>query len=301
MAVIKEDSMKKGIPGKVFSFGYWRNLFSHRKPFHYVFLRIMRIAGLGPFIKFDAGGYRLYLFPTSISADLWLLPGSRPYDMLPCIRPGNIVVDVGANIGTTVISAALRTGTGGKVYAFEAHPEIFGYLNRNTSLNGLANVSTFNVAVGDGEAPVSFSDYEEDECNRIVDDREGIPTKAGKLDDLLRDIGKIDLLKIDVEGYELFVLKGAMETLKRTGCVNVEISEQHFVKYGYHAKDVFDFIWKSGFKCFRLFDDRRCEEVSKDTCNLSGYYNIIAVRDIHYIDSLVHVSKQEGPEMEKST
>jgi hypothetical protein len=70
-----------------------------------------------------------------------------------------------------------------------------------------------------------------------------------RLDDLLADIEKIDVLKIDVEGYEKFILENATETLKKTKVVYAEYYQANTEMFGYRREEIKNILVKNGFVC----------------------------------------------------
>lgn len=137
------------------------------------------------------------------------------------LRPGMTVVDVGANIGFFSLVAAKLVGSMGRVLAVEPEPANCGRIARNVELNRYANVEVAQVALGDRSGEVTLH-LASDHGHHSMLDRS--PDRAGNsitvpmltLDTLLasRNIGRVDLLKIDVEGYEVEVLRGAAETIR---------------------------------------------------------------------------------------
>ena len=144
--------------------------------------------------------------------------------LLPLIDVGNTVIDVGAFMGTHTIAFARHVGYKGQVCAFEPHPVAFGLLKLNVEQNDLSNVKLFNVALSDytgtiishkadladTDSPGSFSLLTEID---VAPENNGITIDVTTLDQF--DIDKCHLIKVDVEGMELDVLKGAIQTLKR--------------------------------------------------------------------------------------
>ena len=135
------------------------------------------------------------------------------------VKPGMVIVDIGANIGYYTLILAGLTGASGKLYAFEPDPANFGYLQKTTKLNNLTNVELFNVALGDRDGVVSLYLSESNKGDhRIYDvEKEGrkkLDIKMIRLDDVLEKNGfKADLVKMDVQGAEGLVLEGAKKTI----------------------------------------------------------------------------------------
>jgi FkbM family methyltransferase len=142
-------------------------------------------------------------------------------------KQGDIVVDIGAHLGRYTIISSKRVGTNGKVIALEAHPGNFEMLNRNIKLNQLTNVIPLNYAVYSKETKIKLYLPEEESgytiYNTIMSNRAGTEDKfvevnANTLDFLLqlKGITDVNWIKIDVEGAEFEVLKGATNVLSKS-------------------------------------------------------------------------------------
>ena len=132
-----------------------------------------------------------------------------------------VFVDVGANIGAFTVPAAHRVGAKGRVLAAEASPEVFCYLLRNLQANHIDGVVCTNCAVCATPGSVSFypapnQHFGMGSMGRQFDAK---PLQvAGKtLDQILEEatIGRVDVLKVDVEGFEVSVFQGARTLLRR--------------------------------------------------------------------------------------
>jgi FkbM family methyltransferase len=137
-------------------------------------------------------------------------------------KEGDIVVDVGAHIGKYTIIASKMVGSKGKVIAIEPHPVNYDILKQNMELNKLSNVIALNYAVHSQETTVKLYESGQEEgftiYNTIMTDRtktsrnqKYIEVKANTLDSLLFENGikEVNWIKIDVEGAEYEVVKGA--------------------------------------------------------------------------------------------
>ncbi|MGI9288181.1 MAG: FkbM family methyltransferase [Pseudomonadales bacterium] len=130
-----------------------------------------------------------------------------------------IVLDVGANIGNHTLSFSTRAG---KVFAFEPVPKVFSLLASNVDQNALKNVEAINIALSntneeselfmatDGNVGASSFDKRTDNVEPVT-----VTKRVG--DEWVEELGidQIDLLKIDVEGHELFVLLGLEQSIRR--------------------------------------------------------------------------------------
>jgi FkbM family methyltransferase len=202
------------------------------------------------------------------------------------LKKGDTVVDIGANIGTLTLLSASLVEEDGKVYSFEPNPRTYKYLLKNIKLNGFNNIGTFCMALGDKTSVAELADLSSDDMNHILSDKsENIRTiniKLSRLDDLLTSsIKKINLLKIDVEGYELFVLKGAEKLLEKTECIYYESWEKHYTKFNYKTQDVMILLKEKGFKIFRIVSKGYIHEVKEsDNYVSSQLENMVAMKDV---------------------
>ena len=134
------------------------------------------------------------------------------------LNPGDLAIDCGANIGDTTLPLAKAVGKSGQVLAFEPAPFIFQMLCGNLAVNSLTNAEAYNngvgnekaflvCAVGDPSKPDNFT------AHRLTRQAVGHVTEVVLLDEW--KLEECALLKIDVEGMELDVLKGAAQTIER--------------------------------------------------------------------------------------
>jgi FkbM family methyltransferase len=137
------------------------------------------------------------------------------------LKQGDIVADCGANIGFTGLFFAKCIGSQGRVVGFEALPSNADVARKNIELNRVCNFEIRNQAVGSHSGFIEFSDYP----NGSVGKTEGcrtISVPVVSLDEAFPE-EKPTFLKIDVEGYEIDVLKGATEILKTRPKLEIEI------------------------------------------------------------------------------
>ena len=132
------------------------------------------------------------------------------------LRPGAIVVDVGANIGTHTVAFAKHVTMSGGVVAFEPQRLQFQLLCANVALNALVNVKCVNAAASDRRGEVLIPAIDPTQAANfggIKSDghAEGERTETMRIDDL--KMGQCNLIKIDVEGHEPKVLAGARKTI----------------------------------------------------------------------------------------
>src|SRR5512141_1091170 len=132
------------------------------------------------------------------------------------VKPGQVIVEVGANIGAHTLLLAQLSGVGGKVLAFEPQRIVFQTLCANLALNSITNVHCFHAAVGGtpGHVVVPLLDYSRDGNFgglELGSHAQGESVPLLTIDSL--NLPRCDFLKIDVEGMEQQVLEGAVKTI----------------------------------------------------------------------------------------
>jgi FkbM family methyltransferase len=155
--------------------------------------------------------------------------------------PGAVALDVGANVGAYALAMGMWVGPGGRVFAFEPAPEAFHGLTRHVALNGLGGVVTpVRAAAAGRSGTATLSVDGASGANRLQCG--GVQVAAITLDDFCaRENVAPALIKIDVEGAELEVLRGARETIRRGGAGLALFVEMHptlWREMGISAADV---------------------------------------------------------------
>lgn len=155
-----------------------------------------------------------------------------------CIETyGKDIVDIGANNGNFAVEFSHLAGDEGKVHSFEPQRIIYYQLCGNVFMNGLDNVYCHNVAIGDksGIVYMENANYMSNEAVNFGDVRIKKPTDNMVIVDLKRlddyDFQDIVFIKIDVQGYESFVIDGALATIqKHRPYIFVEFEEHLLVE-----------------------------------------------------------------------
>lgn len=231
-------------------------------------------------------GFVLKFYPSTMSKALWVSQYlSRESYMEDeqffrrYLRPNDVVIDVGANIGFFTLLSSTLVGKYGKVYAFEPHPKTYKYLQGNVALNKVENVRTFNVALGDSNRIVRFSNHKKsDDKNSVVVDDSGITVPMRKLDQIGIENNSISLLKIDVEGYEKFVVEGAGHILQKVQCIYFEVLDRHFLKFGYKLADLFNILTTHDFQILEVQGNKVWSILPN--CYPKSSKNLVAVREM---------------------
>lgn len=136
------------------------------------------------------------------------------------LRPGDTFVDLGSNIGYYSLLAATLVGSSGSVIGFEARPDNVHLARLSVRENGFRNVTLHNLAVSDRNSTLKMYAPEHTSLSKVVagtaaldDDYVSIPAVA--LDDVLADVERVDLLKMDIDGGEARALAGMSRLLAR--------------------------------------------------------------------------------------
>lgn len=173
------------------------------------------------------------------------------------MRDGQVVLDIGANVGFHSISLGLEFKNS-TFYAFEPIPKTYNYLNKNIEINKVKNVVPFNFGFSDEEKDLTFFFYDQGSGNASSvnvserGDAQQVNCKVTTVDKfILSNNLNVDFIKCDVEGAEFFVFKGAEELLKKcTPIVFVEILRKWSRKFNCDPNDIFNYFYKLGYKAF---------------------------------------------------
>ncbi|MGV3581305.1 MAG: FkbM family methyltransferase [Methylophilus sp.] len=173
------------------------------------------------------------------------------------ISPEDCVIDIGANMGWYSINIA-KVFPKSKVYAFEPIPKTYAFLTQNIQLNNISNIKPFQFGLSNEKKDLVFYFYPEGGVNASLanvserEDVELIKCHVERLDDFVAENElKVDFIKCDVEGAEIFAFKGAFETLKRDKpIVFTEMLRKWSAKFNYHPNEIISMFSSIGYKCF---------------------------------------------------
>ena len=225
------------------------------KSFWFLVSRFLRHSKLCYFFKIKLNYCSLFFFPTSMSTTLWLNPKYSDSDinnLIKNLKKGDTYVDIGANIGHLALSASNFVGNNGTIIAVEGNKRIANFLSKNIKLNK-KNISVIPYIVGNKIGNASIENRKADDMNQVIEEGK---QKMITLDKICSSLEKIHLLKIDVEGYELFVLEGGIRTLKKTEKIFIEVIDELLNKYSKSSNDLFSFLNKNGFTLFDEIDNK---------------------------------------------
>ncbi len=180
------------------------------------------------------------------------------------LHPGATVVDVGANHGIISLECSLFVGHAGKIHAFEPSPAVRDRLRSHLDINHIQNVSLFGAAVGEycGRARLHIYDRATgwsalSNSGRPADRVIEVDTVSLDQHCCTHAIASLDLLKLDIEGHELFALRGARQLLaeKRIAAVLFEVGERTCRNAGVEPQELLDELQSAGYGVYSIAAD----------------------------------------------
>lgn len=177
------------------------------------------------------------------------------------LRKGDTFFDIGANIGLYSLYASEIIGETGVTYAFEPTPTTFIRLVENINLNNYKNIKAINIGFSNKKmlADFNISNDGYDAWNSFaklnqLQNSSTIKVNVETLDSFIieQNISKIDLVKLDVEGWEKFVLEGGSKLLssKKPPVFLIEFTEEHAFAAGYYCGELYDCMCSFGFEWY---------------------------------------------------
>lgn len=204
--------------------------------------------------------------------------------LLHYLREDDLFIDVGANVGAYSLLAAGVNKC--KTLAIEPIPFTYEKLIKNINLNALnMKVECLNAGLGSKEGILNFSLTPFSDMNHVanstdVTDTQKVSVKCFPLDSLILSKGTPSLIKIDVEGYEMEVLKGASTCLQDMRCnaIIIEINGSG-IKFGFQDEQVFTLLSSFGFVPYQY------EPLKRHYSRLKSWntdqFNTIFIRDLN--------------------
>jgi FkbM family methyltransferase len=200
------------------------------------------------------------------------------------LKEGGIMLDIGANIGwySLVMAKECRL----KIYAFEPDPFNFSALTRNIKNNQISGVQCFQNAIADRETIMKLHLYKSYNTGRhsLID--HGKTGKFVEVNTLTVDgfmekqglsTASVEMLKIDIEGFEMAAFRGARETLKRTRYIFSEFSPEIMRSINEDPTSFTDLFENLGYKAFDIINEDHAEPVDHQTLRslTTGVHNIL--------------------------
>ena len=193
----------------------------------------------------------IFYFYTSVIDTIREIYVEEIYEKYHNVTRGQIIVDIGANVGMFTVKVAKKVGPQGLVISIEPEDANFSLLKKNVQLNSLKNVILIRKAIGSFKGVEKFLISDSSATHSLALSKirpkkiiKVIEIEIDTLDNIIQQLGisRIDLLKIDVEGAELEVLKGAEGSLKITRNIAMEL---HIAEIKSKIKS---FLEQRGFK-----------------------------------------------------
>ena len=250
------------------------------------------------------GIIRVNDFDTNLTIDLslsecmqrrifWM--GYYNLDIVPylqkTLKKGMTFIDIGANIGELSMVAAKCVGSNGKVFAFEPMNSVADKLAANIRRNVLNQIEVLRIGLSDKPA-LSVPIYSTWDVSRKREENQGLGSlfhtgtddtpadyiTISTLDAWLdsNPVDRLDIIKLDIEGAELFCLKGAVQTLiKFRPKIIVEIQAETASAAGYKPSEILDFLSNFGYRFFRLMHRGKLLAVTAAT--LENVQNVLCI------------------------
>jgi len=220
------------------------------------------------------------------------------------LRPGMVVLDIGANEGFYTLLASHCVGATGQVVAFEPSPRERRRLRMNSWLNRFRNVRVEGKAVAaqEGEMKLFVVESRETGCNSlrppgIQGSTSAISIEATTLDLFVRRNGleRVDFMKIDVEGAELSVLQGAVTLLQAAPrpFMMIEVSDLRTRPWGYSSREIANFLRHLEYDLFRPLRIGELEPLDVDDIKDGSDFNAIAAPR-ERVPEITSLSREQG-------
>lgn len=179
-----------------------------------------------------------------------------------CIKGAKNVVDIGANVGYYSIITAKYGPKDVQIYSFEPMTRTNQRAWENIKLNAFNNIHLQKLAVSDTtkKETIAMGESANWGGSKIVHDAVSDKVHSEQIETVTLDafvaehnIQQIDVVKMDIEGYEPFALKGMQASLaKFKPIVFIEIEEVLLSKFNYKAEDVFQYFWNLGYSAYTI-------------------------------------------------
>jgi FkbM family methyltransferase len=228
-------------------------------------------------------GSRMYLDlgDEGISRDL-ALDGIRELESTKIlgkfIRKGDVVADIGANIGYYALMEARIVGKDGLVYAIEPSPSNFRNLKKNIGMNDYGNLQAFELAIGDKKRKARMYMSSHSNLNSLVVQKNkkierSIDIQLQTLDGFLKGRARPTFLRMDVEGYEYNIIKGSKELLGSKNRLVIFMEIHPHIMSRDKTGDLLKALKKNGFEvsaAFRCFTTPEMMVKSRKEFDYSG-------------------------------
>lgn len=207
------------------------------------------------------------------------------------LRKESLFADIGANVG--IFSVLATAECGAKTLSFEPAPNTYQWVEKNRTLNGVeALQKCFNIGVGAKEETVQFS-TDLDTINHVVQESEtgvkSVTVQIRPFDSIAAEEGVPELVKIDVEGFEMPVIQGMQQTLSnpKLQAIIIELNGSG-THYGFDEKSIHENLQSHGFSPYQYEPFTR----SLKAVTHWGTHNTIYIKDIALVSKRVKEAKK---------
>jgi len=193
-------------------------------------------------------------------------------ELFRSVGTGDIIFDVGANVGEYTLNFARSVGSTGKIFSFEPHPLVFKKLQHHIQINRMNHIKYYNMGLSDAPGKLHMSICETrnsggrsvSKNNQKENKGESTQVEVVQLDSIMEqeNLSHIDLIKIDVEGHELRVLKGAEKLIvKYKPNLYIEVNNSNLQNHGDSSATLFQWLKSKGYSIYDAIDLRPIHSV----------------------------------------
>ncbi len=192
--------------------------------------------------------------------------------LLSVSRPGQVFVDIGANVGYYSILGGLRVHPGGEVWSFEPLPDLYAMMSDNMVMNGYSPMArrhclalsdhegTADLRIFDGYLATSTLRQPSEDFIANTEKETGrksrtLKVNLARLDDVMRDVAAINVMKIDAEGHEPAIIRGAEQILGRSANARIVMEFVPPTMGRAESMDLLALVRRLGFSIFVLEAD----------------------------------------------
>lgn len=238
--------------------------------------------------------------PMAIHPDMYFCRGYTQYVFEPNtldfirdnLKPGQTVLDVGANVGYLSLFCSKLVTSTGRAIAFEPSEFAFNLLQKNKKINNFTNLEIYQVGLGERNEIAEFNSGEPGMevynslgtiTHRSADPQkfERVKVQLFKGSEWLHDkkVEHIHLMKLDVEGGEYTVLKGLLEMFQahKISRLLIEITHEMSQAFGYHPSDIIIMLRECGYDWFKLHNYGRLVPLLENDIADANTFMFVAV------------------------
>lgn len=192
---------------------------------------------------------------------VWLTGNYEPSTasiMAALLKPGNTMVDIGANAGFFTLLAARHVGQRGLVHAFEPIPSTYNRLVHNIALNQTTHVTSYPIAISATKGEITIYEGPADHVGlsgmrKLAQTKTTHQVITSPLDEIISKNAPIHLIKIDVEGAEQLVIEGMTHILTmHHPHLIIEFSDNFLRDFGHSADSLYSIIVKQGYEVYQI-------------------------------------------------